>query len=128
MKGYASAVSLLGLGTHTIHFSPRELVQPTGCSIDVQLTEGCPNSPIVVVHRYYPLCVVIKRYFGTYTRKFSSRVVLHIDAYVFVEVLRFLERIELEKLQMVSRRWSNIIGLAEGSLQRRTFIVMPKVG
>ncbi|KAH7719602.1 hypothetical protein AAVH_12957 [Aphelenchoides avenae] len=92
--------------TFTMPADPRELVQPTGCSIDVQLTEGCPNSPIVVVH--------------------SSRVVLHIDAYVFVEVLRFLERIELEKLQMVSRRWSNIIGLAEGSLQRRTFIVMPK--
>ncbi|KAH7713191.1 hypothetical protein AAVH_19462 [Aphelenchoides avenae] len=49
------------------------------------------------------------------------------DTDVFIEVLRFLPRSEVEKLLLVSRRWSNVVKGAEGSLQQRhCFTVMPK--
>ncbi|KAH7713185.1 hypothetical protein AAVH_19456 [Aphelenchoides avenae] len=52
---------------------------------------------------------------------------LHIDTDVFIEMTRFLPRSELEKMMLVSRRWSNIIRGAEGSLQqRRSFTLYTK--
>ncbi|KAH7713194.1 hypothetical protein AAVH_19465 [Aphelenchoides avenae] len=71
----------------------------TECSVEVELTKGCPNAPIAV--------------------EYSQRIVLHIDTDVFVEVLRFVSRSELEKMLLVSRRWSNVVKGAEGSLQQR---------
>ncbi|KAH7700804.1 hypothetical protein AAVH_32073, partial [Aphelenchoides avenae] len=56
--------------------------------------------------------------------EFSPRVELHIDTYVFIEVLRFLPRSELEKMLLVSRRWSSIIGRATASLQQRRCFFM----
>ncbi|KAH7701339.1 hypothetical protein AAVH_31526 [Aphelenchoides avenae] len=55
----------------------------------------------------------------------SPRIALHIHTDVFIEALRFLTRSELEKALMVSRRWSSVIGRAEGTLQqRRNFSVL----
>ncbi|KAH7699407.1 hypothetical protein AAVH_33486 [Aphelenchoides avenae] len=50
------------------------------------------------------------------------RVALHIHIDIIVEVLRFLPRSELETAQLASRRWSNVIGRVEGSLQQRRSI------
>ncbi|KAH7716476.1 hypothetical protein AAVH_16115 [Aphelenchoides avenae] len=83
------------------------LQQPAECSIEVKFTMGCPNAPISVDH--------------------SPRVELHVATDVFIEMLRFMPRSELEKMMLVSRRWSDIIGGAAASLQqRRRFTVMPK--
>ncbi|KAH7720752.1 hypothetical protein AAVH_11805 [Aphelenchoides avenae] len=81
--------------------------QLTGCRIEVDFTKGCPNAPIAVGH--------------------SPRAALHIATDVFIEVMLFLTRSELEKMFLVSRRWSNIIEGAERSLlQRRFFVVYIK--
>ncbi|KAH7704964.1 hypothetical protein AAVH_27830 [Aphelenchoides avenae] len=83
------------------------LGEPTEYSVEVNLTKGCPNTPIAVNHR--------------------PRAALHIGTNAFIEVLRFLSRSELEKMLLVSRRWSDVVKGAEGSLQqRRSFIVVIK--
>ncbi|KAH7702354.1 hypothetical protein AAVH_30494 [Aphelenchoides avenae] len=84
------------------------LKEPTECSVEVELTKGCPNAPVAIGQ--------------------SRRAELHIDTDVFIEMTRFLPRSELEKMMLVSRRWSNIVGGAEGSLQqRRSFTLYTKV-
>ncbi|KAH7704965.1 hypothetical protein AAVH_27831 [Aphelenchoides avenae] len=75
------------------------LHKPTACSVEVEFTKGCPNTPIDIEH--------------------SHRVVLLTDTDVFIEVLRLLSRSEVEKMQLVSRRWANVIGGSESSLQQR---------
>ncbi|KAH7699369.1 hypothetical protein AAVH_33524 [Aphelenchoides avenae] len=75
------------------------LDEPTECSVEVEVTKGCPRTRIAVDH--------------------SPRVELHINTDVFIEVLRFLSRGELEKMLLVSRRWSSVIGGSTGSLQQR---------
>ncbi|KAH7716484.1 hypothetical protein AAVH_16123 [Aphelenchoides avenae] len=75
------------------------LDEPTECSVEVEFANGYPNSPLAVNH--------------------SPRVVLNINTYVFIEVLRCLPRCELEKMLLVSRRWSHVIGGAAASLQQR---------
>ncbi|KAH7697026.1 hypothetical protein AAVH_35893, partial [Aphelenchoides avenae] len=83
------------------------LQEPRESRVEVEFTKGCPNAPVTAVH--------------------SQRSVLHISADIFVEVLRFMPRSELEKLLLVSRRWSNVIRRAKGSLQqRRNLYVMLK--
>ncbi|KAH7713182.1 hypothetical protein AAVH_19453 [Aphelenchoides avenae] len=84
----------------------RRLKEPAGCSVEVEVTKGCPNTPVV---------------------DHSPHVVLLIDTDVFIEALRFLPRSEVDKMWLVSRRWSNVIGGAAGSLQqRRSFTVFIK--
>ncbi|KAH7671486.1 hypothetical protein AAVH_42714, partial [Aphelenchoides avenae] len=75
------------------------LQKPAECSVEVEFSMGCPNAPLAVYH--------------------SSRVALNIDTYVFIEGLCFLPRSELEKMWLVSRRWSDMIGGAAASLQQR---------
>ncbi|KAH7696173.1 hypothetical protein AAVH_36759, partial [Aphelenchoides avenae] len=76
-----------------------EMAEPTGCRIEVDFTKGCLNAPIAVDR--------------------SPRDALYICADVFIEVLRFLPRSELEMMMLVSRRWSNVIRWASGTLQQR---------
>ncbi|KAH7700803.1 hypothetical protein AAVH_32072, partial [Aphelenchoides avenae] len=84
-----------------------QLKKPTQCSVEVEFAKGCPNAPIVAAH--------------------SPGVVLQINTDVFIEVLRFLLRSELEKMLLVSRRWSNVIGGGAASLhQRRSFNMFTK--
>ncbi|KAH7716485.1 hypothetical protein AAVH_16124 [Aphelenchoides avenae] len=90
--------------TFIIPADATELYEPTGCSVEVEFAKGCPNAPIAVHH--------------------SPRVELHINTDVSIEVLRFLPRSELEKMLLVSRRWSNIIGEAAASLQQRRHFYM----
>lgn len=67
--------------------------------------------------------------FSSLIYTFSLRVALHIHIDIIVEVLRFLPRSELETAQLASRRWSNVIGRVEGSLQQRRsiFVIIIKV-
>ncbi|KAH7706752.1 hypothetical protein AAVH_26025 [Aphelenchoides avenae] len=74
------------------------------CFVEVKLTKGCPNAPHVAAH--------------------SPLIALHIHTDVFIEVLRFLTRSELDNMRLVSRRWSNVIGRAEGTLQQRRSLCM----
>ncbi|KAH7720753.1 hypothetical protein AAVH_11806 [Aphelenchoides avenae] len=78
---------------------PAEPIEPTGCNVEVYFTKGCPNAPITVDH--------------------SPRDALHICTDVFIEALRYMTRSELEKMMLVSRRWSNVIEWAAGPLQQR---------
>ncbi|KAH7701577.1 hypothetical protein AAVH_31286 [Aphelenchoides avenae] len=73
----------------------------TGCGVEVKLTKGCPNAPHAADH--------------------SPRDALHIHTDVFIEALRFLPRSELDNMRLVSRRWSKVIGNAEGTLQQRRY-------
>ncbi|KAH7702353.1 hypothetical protein AAVH_30493 [Aphelenchoides avenae] len=75
------------------------LNMPTECSVEAEFAKGCPNAPIALDH--------------------SPRIVLHIATDVFIELLRFLPRSELEKMMLVSRDWSSVIEGSEGSLQQR---------
>ncbi|KAH7696315.1 hypothetical protein AAVH_11804 [Aphelenchoides avenae] len=81
-----------------------ENVESTECRIEVDFRKGCPCAPIAVDH--------------------SPLAALHIATDVFIEVLCFLPRTELEKMMLVSRRWSNVIERAARTLrQRRDFFV-----
>ncbi|KAH7694031.1 hypothetical protein AAVH_16012 [Aphelenchoides avenae] len=86
----------------TLTFTTNRRQQPyelPGCSVAVEVTKGCPNAPMAVNH--------------------SPRVALHIHTDGFIEVFCFLTRSELETALLVSRRWSNVVGWAEGTLQQR---------
>ncbi|KAH7693645.1 hypothetical protein AAVH_39317, partial [Aphelenchoides avenae] len=84
-----------------------QLKKPTRCSCEMEFAKGCPNTPNLADH--------------------SQRGVLHMSADIFVEVLRFLLRSELEKMLLVSRRWSEVIVGAAASLQqRRSFNMFTK--
>ncbi|KAH7694180.1 hypothetical protein AAVH_38779, partial [Aphelenchoides avenae] len=79
--------------------------EPTGCRVEVEFAKGCPNASITVDN--------------------SPCDALHICTDVVVEALCFLPRSELEKMLLVSRRWSNVIERAADSAlqQRRGFFV-----
>ncbi|KAH7720729.1 hypothetical protein AAVH_11781 [Aphelenchoides avenae] len=76
-----------------------EMAEPTGCRVEADFTEGCPNAPITIDDR--------------------TRDALYICDDVFIEALLFLPRSELEKTMLVSRRWSNVIERAARTLQQR---------
>ncbi|KAH7693503.1 hypothetical protein AAVH_39460, partial [Aphelenchoides avenae] len=78
--------------------------KPAEYSFGVEFNKGCPNAPITEDH--------------------SARIALHIHTDVFIEALCFLTRSELETALLVSRRWSNVIGGAEGTLQQRRSFYM----
>ncbi|KAH7695461.1 hypothetical protein AAVH_37480 [Aphelenchoides avenae] len=96
--------SLCATATFVMPADAVQVLEPTGCRVEVDFSKGCPSAPIAVDH--------------------SPRHALHMCTDVFIEVLRFLSRIELEKTMLVSRRWSNVTGWAAGTLrQRRDFFV-----
>ncbi|KAH7716575.1 hypothetical protein AAVH_16014 [Aphelenchoides avenae] len=76
----------------------------TECNVEVEFTNGCPNAPHTADH--------------------SPRAALHVHTDGFIEALRFLTRSELDKMSLVSRRWSKRIGRAEGTLQQRRSLSM----
>ncbi|KAH7723526.1 hypothetical protein AAVH_09005 [Aphelenchoides avenae] len=59
----------------------------------------------------------------TFVMPAEPLVALLTDTDVCIEVLRCLPRSDLEKMLLVSRRWSNVIRENESSLQRRSFYV-----
>ncbi|KAH7716474.1 hypothetical protein AAVH_16113 [Aphelenchoides avenae] len=75
------------------------LLDPAECSVEWEVTKGCPNAPLAINH--------------------SPRVALHLATDIFIEVLCYLPRSELEKILLVSRRWASVIGGAAASLQQR---------
>ncbi|KAH7670007.1 hypothetical protein AAVH_42771, partial [Aphelenchoides avenae] len=78
-----------------------------GCCVKVEFSKGCPKAYL----RKPP-----------YVADHSPRVALHIRNDVLIRVLRFLPRSDLETALLVSRRWLQVIGQAEGILRQRRYL------